>query len=271
MSCLVVISGRAKGQTYQVSPERDNVVGRMGDCQVCLADQRASRRHCVISAGQTGYTVRDLGSANGIYVNGKRVRDAALKDCDRLRVGTTEMEFHVTERFEDAETKRLAPGQALPPDLGLPAGRKPAKADTEALQFCDRCAGSIPTAHLSSGRARSVDGQMLCVECLARKSAAAEAAAVAGGADAPLRLADEDDRPGRPDGPAAPPKGGAARPLPATVPFEAVKPPAPAGSGTDDMVDLDDDGLPDLPDDGGGGPADPDGATPRPGPPRQAR
>ncbi len=187
MSCLVVFSGSAKGRTYQVSPERDNVLGRIGECDICIVDPRMSRRHCVIAAGSTGYSIRDLDSANGVFLNDVKVTEAMLKDTDRVRLGTTEMEFHLTERFEDAETKRVKPGDQALPDLQPSKKRKSArKLDTEALvQFCSRCEGSIPTADFTTGRAQLIAGNPVCVECMARDIAHADAARVA---DSPSNL-----------------------------------------------------------------------------------
>jgi predicted component of type VI protein secretion system len=190
VSCLVVLSGRAKGRTFQISPDRDNIIGRAADCGIWIMDSHLSRRHCVISPGTTGYTIRDLGSSNGIFLNDvKVVKEAVLSDSDRLRLGSNEMTFHLTERFEDAETRRLKPGQqaaATEPAAAPAGGRRAAKQDTEALlAFCARCSGSITPAEFTSRRARKIDGEPVCVECIAREIAAGEAAgrqALTGGA-----------------------------------------------------------------------------------------
>jgi pSer/pThr/pTyr-binding forkhead associated (FHA) protein len=181
-----VITGRAKGRTFQVSPDREHVVGRSGDCEVCIIDARISRRHCVISAGQSSYVIRDLGSANGVVLNDVKIdREAVLNDTDRVRLGTTELEFHLTERFEDAETKRLKPGEKAPPKLPPSRKKKSArKLDTEALvEFCSRCQGSIPAAEFTLGRAKKVDGLAVCPECLAQDRAVEDVAKVAASAE----------------------------------------------------------------------------------------
>lgn len=246
MSCLLVTSGRTKGQTYQVSPERDCVIGRTSDCDICIADPRISRRHCVIVPGQAGFLVRDLDSANGLLLNGTKIREAPLKEGDRLTIGSAEMEFHVTERFEDVETKRLAAGQSAVPALARPARRPSNRLDTEALLFCARCSGSIPVTDLASGRARRTDAGTLCVECLAGDSAASDAARAgapaAGAAPSPeevSRLAEELAR----DTATCPPVGGPASGSPATA----------DGS---DVIELDDEGLPLLPDERASPPPD---------------
>jgi hypothetical protein len=63
------------------------VVGRDPSCDLVLNDAKCSRRHAVIEAGPDGLLVRDSGSANGIYVNGKKADRAALKQGDEIRLG----------------------------------------------------------------------------------------------------------------------------------------------------------------------------------------
>lgn len=65
------------------------VIGRDADCHVTLADPLVSRRHARILVGSDRVVVEDLGSRNGVFVNGLGVREPApLRDGDRLRIGT---------------------------------------------------------------------------------------------------------------------------------------------------------------------------------------
>lgn len=63
------------------------VLGRDPSCDLVLNDAKCSRRHAVIEAGPQGVAIRDAGSANGIYVNGKKVERANLVDGDVVRLG----------------------------------------------------------------------------------------------------------------------------------------------------------------------------------------
>ena len=63
------------------------VVGRDPSCDVVLNDVKCSRRHAVVEAGQHGLTIRDTGSANGVYVNGRKVERAGLVPGDLIRLG----------------------------------------------------------------------------------------------------------------------------------------------------------------------------------------
>jgi hypothetical protein len=63
------------------------VVGRDPFCDLVLDDPKCSRRHAVLEAGPNGVLIRDNGSANGVYVNGKKVQQAGLAEGDVVRLG----------------------------------------------------------------------------------------------------------------------------------------------------------------------------------------
>jgi Inner membrane component of T3SS, cytoplasmic domain len=63
------------------------VLGRDPGCDLVISDPKCSRRHAVIEAVGQGLTIRDTGSANGIYVNGKRVERSSLEPDDFVRIG----------------------------------------------------------------------------------------------------------------------------------------------------------------------------------------
>jgi pSer/pThr/pTyr-binding forkhead associated (FHA) protein len=62
------------------------VVGRNACCDVRIASNRVSRRHCTISVVAGQVEVRDLGSSNGTLVNGRQVRSAKLHPGDILSI-----------------------------------------------------------------------------------------------------------------------------------------------------------------------------------------
>ncbi len=63
------------------------VLGRDPSCDLVLNDGRCSRRHAVLEAGPQGISIRDAGSANGVFVNGKKTERAQLVDGDVVRLG----------------------------------------------------------------------------------------------------------------------------------------------------------------------------------------
>lgn len=62
------------------------IVGRRPDCGLRIQTNDVSRQHCEIRVND-GVHVKDLGSSNGTYVNGKRVAETTLNAGDRLGVG----------------------------------------------------------------------------------------------------------------------------------------------------------------------------------------
>jgi hypothetical protein len=68
-----------------------SLVGRDGDCDIVLADQKASRRHAVIEGGLEGtFTLRDLASTNGTSVDGRTIgAPVDLHDGESITIGRT--------------------------------------------------------------------------------------------------------------------------------------------------------------------------------------
>jgi hypothetical protein len=82
----------AGGTTHEVDlPGSVCVVGRDPGCDIVLNDSKCSRRHAVVEDGPDGLLIRDSGSANGIYVNGKRVEKAPLRPGDSVRLGEVQL------------------------------------------------------------------------------------------------------------------------------------------------------------------------------------
>ncbi|MEQ1566373.1 MAG: FHA domain-containing protein [Myxococcota bacterium] len=97
---VVVGSGMA-GSSYPIG-SRGLSIGRSEDRDVVIADPAASRHHCQISAQGGEFVLRDMGSANGVFVNAVRVRECTLADGDLVRIGNTEMRFTRSEGGVDA-------------------------------------------------------------------------------------------------------------------------------------------------------------------------
>jgi pSer/pThr/pTyr-binding forkhead associated (FHA) protein len=68
-------------------------VGRSDESEIVLADPSVSRAHAVLEISFGEPLVRDLGSTNGTFVNGRRVSLERLHDGDELLFGNTRMRF----------------------------------------------------------------------------------------------------------------------------------------------------------------------------------
>lgn len=78
------------------------LLGRHPECDIQLNSRKVSRRHCCIAQVHDYLVVRDLGSTNGIRVNGNRVLEGKLRSGDELTVGN----FRYQIAWEGAETPK---------------------------------------------------------------------------------------------------------------------------------------------------------------------
>ncbi len=86
---IVSAPGAGTAAAYTFPNERAVIIGRDAACDVHLDDEQCSRRHARLAGEQGAVTVVDLGSTNGVFVNGARCYRRALAPGDELRVGHT--------------------------------------------------------------------------------------------------------------------------------------------------------------------------------------
>jgi hypothetical protein len=71
------------------------MVGRSRECDVVVSDPNVSRRHIELRRGERGWAAVDLGSTNGMKVNGRRLSHAELEPGDRITIGITDLTFEL--------------------------------------------------------------------------------------------------------------------------------------------------------------------------------
>lgn len=84
-------------------------IGRLPDNMLVIADEKASRYHCVIEPYNGAFRIRDLGSSNGTRLNDKRVQSELLDNGDVVRVGSTELRFIDPEQVVPHKNRRVTP------------------------------------------------------------------------------------------------------------------------------------------------------------------
>lgn len=143
---LKVTGGPYKGRIFSFAQHDSFLIGRNPEAHLCLPDDRYfSRNHCLLEMNPPHSFLRDLGSTNGTFLNGQRVKDASLKNGDCIQCGETILVVEVTtEAF--SETTH---------DAGVP--KRPVLVMVECLN-CGRreqAQASAPDEHLT----------FLCEDC----------------------------------------------------------------------------------------------------------
>ncbi len=92
MARLIILTGIKTGQTVELNRDLF-VIGREAACNLSIEDGTVSRRHAAIEKGPEGYVVRDLGSRNGIRVQGKKIEEARLTGGELIHVGSVQVRF----------------------------------------------------------------------------------------------------------------------------------------------------------------------------------
>lgn len=108
------------------------LLGRHQECDVQFGSRKVSRRHCCVAQVDNYVVVRDLGSTNGIRINGIRVLEGSLRPGDELTIGNQRYQLEWDSR---AET----------PVPVVPSGRQAAKAaQPRAGDDLESCENPIP-------------------------------------------------------------------------------------------------------------------------------
>jgi hypothetical protein len=123
---LQIKQGKDAGKVFPFTEHDTFVFGRMPDCHACIPDDGlVSRHHFILEANPPQACLRDLGSLNGTWVNGKkfgarekgetpeagakrRYPEVTLKHGDRIEVGETELEVSI-EQPKEAPRHRVDP------------------------------------------------------------------------------------------------------------------------------------------------------------------
>jgi len=132
---LVITRGRSTNQILRLA-EGVTTVGRQAGCQLRIVSSQVSRKHCQLFEKGGHLLVKDLGSSNGTFVNGKKIQgQRVLEPGDELTVG--QVKFRI-ERIGAA---------ARPGDTAVPAEAEPLTVgadDVFDIEFDDDTTTSPP-------------------------------------------------------------------------------------------------------------------------------
>ena len=146
---LKVTAGPYKGRIFSFTQHDTFLIGRNPDAHLCLPDDRYfSRNHCLLEMNPPHSHLRDLGSTNGTFLNGRRVPEAYLNNGDRIQCGETILVVEVTTESHDLLSETTL-------DAGVP--KRPVLVMVECVN-CGRreqAQASAPDEHLT----------FLCEDC----------------------------------------------------------------------------------------------------------
>lgn len=95
------------------------VIGRAAECQLSLDDPLVSRRHALLAVGESEISIEDLGSRNGVLVNGDQlVGSLVLKHGDRIQIGSQQM-LLLRARDDRAQTQMRMEAATTADAVGL--------------------------------------------------------------------------------------------------------------------------------------------------------
>src|SRR5712691_4385455 len=142
---LKVLAGPYKGSVFTFNQPDTFLIGRTNDSHLCLPNDRFfSRHHCLVEISPPRCFLRDLGSTNGTFVNGQRVREAFLKSGDQIQGGETVLLVDVRAHQASGDIINESPTHpAIVTVACLNCGRREqaqASAPDEQMTFlCEEC------------------------------------------------------------------------------------------------------------------------------------
>ena len=86
---LRFISGKYQGGEFPLKTNRELIIGRSSDLDMVLVEDMVSRKHAKISTLNDQVIIQDLGSTNGTFVNGEKIKRVRLREGDRILIGTS--------------------------------------------------------------------------------------------------------------------------------------------------------------------------------------
>lgn len=105
---LIVLAGHSVGKLFRLKPG-ELIIGRSSDAVVSLDDAGVSRRHArLICTEEGGVTISDLGSTNGTWVEGNKIRFHTLEDGERIQIGGANiLKYGVGDSLEEQFVSQL--------------------------------------------------------------------------------------------------------------------------------------------------------------------
>lgn len=155
---VTVLAGPTAGLVYTLDNDR-TVVGRGGDADILVPDSGMSRSHATFIRSARDYAIEDLGSTNGTWVDGKRIRrSVVLQDGARIGLGRqTVLGFGLRDQVEKAAARHSYELAMKDPLTGLYNRRHLAERLDGELAYVQRHGGSMSVLMVDIDRFKAVN------------------------------------------------------------------------------------------------------------------
>lgn len=118
MYALRFISGKYQGGEFPLKMDREVIIGRSSELDMVLVEDMVSRKHAKITSHNGQVIIQDLGSTNGTFVNGEKIKRVRLREGDRILIGTSIIKLVTMESGATAEG--VSEDGTSPPPLPQP-------------------------------------------------------------------------------------------------------------------------------------------------------
>lgn len=160
---LSLVMVKADGSSKDVAIDKSQtLIGRDEGARIRIPVPSVSRRHCVVEASGSLPTVKDLGSSNGTFVNGRKVRETELEPGDLLSVGPVVFVVRIDGNPATIDAKECFAAGSVgfdddDDDDGPPPAAAPAPATTVSAPAPRPAAGPPSSAGAAPGRKPLLD------------------------------------------------------------------------------------------------------------------
>ena len=104
---IVCMTGEKRGEVYYIKSKRI-LMGRSKQADIIIYDLQSSREHAEISLLGNNYVLTDLGSNNGVVVDGRKIKQRKLRNKDRIIIGKTVYKYEIVN-VKDKQLGALLP------------------------------------------------------------------------------------------------------------------------------------------------------------------
>ncbi|MFH1131800.1 MAG: DUF4388 domain-containing protein [Pseudomonadota bacterium] len=111
---LRFISGKYQGGEFPLKPDKEIIIGRSSELDMVLVEDMVSRKHAKISTADGQISIQDLGSTNGTFVNGEKIKRVRLREGDRILIGTSIIKLVATEGAPSQKSSLEQPNEPTP-------------------------------------------------------------------------------------------------------------------------------------------------------------